>query len=72
MRNASFHLSPLYISLFLSSPPTGELSLSMIDKVQGTQAQLWKFIGMTDEAPGGWVEGEVYVGARDHRFQVQH
>ncbi|XP_023687227.1 apical endosomal glycoprotein isoform X1 [Paramormyrops kingsleyae] len=49
----------------------GELSLSMIDKVQGTQAQLWKFIGMTDEAPGGWVEGEIYVGARDHRFQLE-
>lgn len=43
----------------------------MVDSVLGSLPRLWEFGGRTGESPvESWVQGEVYIGARDRRFQV--
>ncbi len=54
-------------SLTLSA---GDLAVYVVDSVLGTHPVLWEFSGRTNETAGTWVKEEIYVGARDHRFQV--
>lgn len=42
----------------------------VVDSVFGTHPALWEFAGRTNETSGTWLKEEVYVGARDNRFQV--
>lgn len=42
----------------------------VVDSVLGTHPVLWEFAGRTSETAGIWLKEEVYVGARDNRFQV--
>uniref|UniRef100_A0A8C9RN93 MAM domain-containing protein n=1 Tax=Scleropages formosus TaxID=113540 RepID=A0A8C9RN93_SCLFO len=57
-------------SLTGSTPDIGEVSVSLIDKVLHTQSRLWEFTEKTEGTPSEWVK-EVYIGARDHRFQLE-
>ncbi|KAG7476848.1 hypothetical protein MATL_G00087170 [Megalops atlanticus] len=58
----------LSYSLTGNSSRIGELSLSVIDKVLGTWSHLWAVSSVGSEE---WVKQEVYIGARDHRFQLE-
>lgn len=54
------------ISLFI-----GQVSVIVVDSVLGSLPRLWEFGGRTGEKPAqSWVQEEVYIGARDRRFQV--
>ncbi len=53
-------------SLALSA---GDLAVYVVDSVLGTHPVLWEFSGRTNETAGTWVKEEIYVGARDNRFQ---
>lgn len=46
--------------------------MHVVDGVLGTHAVLWEFAGRTSETAGTWLKEEVYVGARDNRFQVDY
>ncbi|XP_021324713.2 apical endosomal glycoprotein isoform X2 [Danio rerio] len=58
-------------SLTGTNPHIGELAVYVVDSVMGTQPVLWDFAGRTNETTGTWRKEEVYVGARDHRFQLE-
>ncbi|KAK2872509.1 hypothetical protein Q8A67_022406 [Cirrhinus molitorella] len=58
-------------SLSGSNPHIGDLAVYVVDSVLGTHPVLWEFSGKTNETAGTWVKEEVYVGARDHRFQLE-
>ncbi|XP_050949827.1 apical endosomal glycoprotein [Labeo rohita] len=58
-------------SLSGSNPHIGDLAVYVVDSVLGTHPVLWEFSGRTNETAGTWVKEEVYVGARDHRFQLE-
>uniref|UniRef100_A0A9J7XLE9 MAM domain-containing protein n=1 Tax=Cyprinus carpio carpio TaxID=630221 RepID=A0A9J7XLE9_CYPCA len=58
-------------SLSGSNPHIGDLAVYVVDSVLGTHPVLWEFSGRTNEMAGIWVKQEVYVGARDHRFQLE-
>nr|XP_055035973.1 apical endosomal glycoprotein [Misgurnus anguillicaudatus] len=58
-------------SLTGSNPHIGELSVYVVDSVLGTQPVLWEVAGRTNETAGIWLKQEVYVGAREHRFQLE-
>ncbi|XP_030625025.1 apical endosomal glycoprotein isoform X2 [Chanos chanos] len=49
----------------------GKVSVGVVDSVLGTQPSLWEFSGTTGQEHGVWLEKEVYVGARGHRFQLE-
>lgn len=63
-----FYLDPEIIDCV--SRFAGELSVYVIDSVLGTLPALWEFAGRTNEMAGSWIKQDVYVGAREHRFQV--
>ncbi|XP_072518488.1 apical endosomal glycoprotein [Salminus brasiliensis] len=59
-------------SLTGSNPHTGELSVVVVDSVLGTLPRLWEFSGWTGQNTStSWVKEELYIGARDHRFQLE-
>ncbi|XP_037401964.1 apical endosomal glycoprotein [Pygocentrus nattereri] len=58
-------------SLSGSNPHTGELSVAVVDSVLGTLPRLWEFSGQTGQDTVSWVKEELYIGARDHRFQLE-
>ncbi|XP_053334693.1 apical endosomal glycoprotein [Clarias gariepinus] len=50
----------------------GEVSVIVVDSVLGFLPRLWEFAGRTGEnQEESWVKEEVYIGARDHRFQLE-
>ncbi|KAK2827613.1 hypothetical protein Q7C36_018539 [Tachysurus vachellii] len=50
----------------------GEVSVIIVDSVLGSLPRLWEFGGRTGENPTeSWVKEEVYIGARDRRFQLE-
>ncbi|KAF7696752.1 hypothetical protein HF521_005170 [Silurus meridionalis] len=59
-------------SLTGSNQHIGEVSVIVVDSVLGTLPRLWEFGGRTgvNEAES-WVNEEVYIGARDRRFQLE-
>ncbi|KAF4077069.1 hypothetical protein AMELA_G00203870 [Ameiurus melas] len=59
-------------SLTGSNPHIGEVSVMVVDSVLGSLPRLWTFGGRTGENPAeSWVKEEVYIGARDRRFQLE-
>ncbi|KAK7131349.1 hypothetical protein R3I94_016476 [Phoxinus phoxinus] len=58
-------------SLSGSNPHIGDLAVYVVDSVFGTHPVLWEFAGRTNETAGTWLKEEVYVGARDNRFQFE-
>ncbi|KAG1943364.1 MAM and LDL-receptor class A domain-containing protein [Pimephales promelas] len=58
-------------SLNGSNPHIGKLAVYVVDSVFGTHAVLWNFTGRTNKMAGTWLKEEVYVGARDNRFQFE-
>ncbi|KAI4877721.1 hypothetical protein NFI96_021978, partial [Prochilodus magdalenae] len=58
-------------SLTGSNPHIGELSVTVVDSVLGTLPRLWEFSGRTGQDMASWVKEEIYIGARDHRFQLE-
>lgn len=50
--------------------PLGELSIRVIDSLLGILPRLWEFSGKTGSVEGVYQQAQVYIGARDHRFQV--
>lgn len=47
------------------------MSVIVVDSVLGYLPRLWEFGGRTGEnLTESWVKEEVYIGARDRRFQV--
>lgn len=58
-------------SLTGSNPHIGELAVYVVDSVLGTLPALWEFAGRTNEMAGSWIKQDVYVGAREHRFQLE-
>ncbi|KAJ8395895.1 hypothetical protein AAFF_G00027780 [Aldrovandia affinis] len=61
----TLHLS---YSLTGNSSHIGELSISVIDSEFGMRSQLWEVSGKPEEE---WLKAEVYIGARDNRFQLE-
>ncbi|XP_051533001.1 apical endosomal glycoprotein [Myxocyprinus asiaticus] len=61
----------LQFSYSLNGNNTDELSVYVVDSVLGTQPVLWEFSGRTNETAGIWLKENVYIGARDHRFQLE-
>ncbi|KAB5549223.1 hypothetical protein PHYPO_G00064910 [Pangasianodon hypophthalmus] len=59
-------------SLTGSNTHIGEVSVIVVDSVLGSLPRLWEFGGRTGENPAeSWVKEEVYIGARDQRFQLE-
>ncbi|XP_053504858.1 apical endosomal glycoprotein [Ictalurus furcatus] len=59
-------------SLTGSNPHIGEVSVMVVDSVLGSLPRLWTFGGRTGDNPAeSWVKEEVYIGARDRRFQLE-
>ncbi|XP_076836501.1 apical endosomal glycoprotein [Brachyhypopomus gauderio] len=54
-----------------SNPHTGDVSVAVVDSVLGFLPRLWEFSGRTGQDPAFWIKEEVYIGARDHRFQLE-
>ncbi|XP_026859460.2 apical endosomal glycoprotein [Electrophorus electricus] len=54
-----------------SNPHTGDVFVAVVDSVLGTLPWLWEFSGRTGQDPASWIKEEVYIGARDHRFQLE-
>ncbi|XP_051959862.1 apical endosomal glycoprotein [Xyrauchen texanus] len=61
----------LQFSYRLNGNNTDELSVYVVDSVLGTQPVLWEFSGRTNEMAGIWLKENVYIGARNHRFQLE-
>eukprot|EP00063_Salmo_salar_P009287 XP_013984122.1 PREDICTED: apical endosomal glycoprotein isoform X2 [Salmo salar] len=58
-------------SLTSKSNHTGELSIRVIDSLLGSLPRLWEFSGKTGSVEGVYQQAQVYIGARDHRFQME-
>lgn len=63
--------SPSYPEIIERVPHSaGVLSVYVVDSVLGTLPALWEFAGRTNETAEIWIKQDVYIGAREHRFQV--
>lgn len=60
----------MFITWSVCSFSIGEVSVAVVDSVLGALPRLWEFGGRTGENTTSWVKEELYIGARDHRFQV--
>ncbi|XP_062868168.1 apical endosomal glycoprotein [Trichomycterus rosablanca] len=59
-------------SLTGSNNHIGEVSVAVVDSVLGSLPRLWEYSGRTGvNEIESWVNEEVYIGARDHRFQLE-
>ncbi|XP_066502340.1 apical endosomal glycoprotein [Hoplias malabaricus] len=58
-------------SLTGNNPHTGEVSVVVVDSVLGTLPQMWEFSGQTGQDTTSWLKEELYIGARNHRFQLE-
>ncbi|KAF5896237.1 apical endosomal glycoprotein, partial [Clarias magur] len=60
-----------FYSLTGNNTHIGEISVIVVDSVLGFLPRLWEFAGRTGENQSeSWIKEEVYIGARDHRFQL--